>query len=173
MDDQDTKTNKIPWKKKLFGTQGLIGGVVVFIVFFVIVMIVQSCTPAKGTILYGLCGAFLEQQVPFPHTLKHTSVEQYPKAIRIYFTHIDGFGEYQFEMTECTFRQDPQSGVQLERVFFNYVKDVTKKERMRGKGRLYDTRQEVIDLFNMSQSPLSILSNNPDLTLPQDQWYRF
>jgi len=173
MDEQGKQETSISWKKKLFGTQGLIGGVVVFILFSVIVMIVQSCTPAKGTILYGLCGTFLEQQVAFPHTLEHTSVEQYPKAIRIYFTHIDGFGEYQFEMTECTFRQDPENGVQLERVFFNYVKDITKKERMRGKGRLYETRQEVIDLFNNSQSPLSILSSDPDLTLPQERWYRF
>jgi hypothetical protein len=172
MSVQDSQ-NKPSWKKRLFGTEGLIGGVVLFILLAVIVMTVQSCTPRKGSILYGLCSAFLEQQVQFPTTLKHTSVEQYPKAIRIYFTHIDGFGEYQFEMTECTFRQDSQAGIQLERVFFNYVKDVTKKERMNGKGRLYEVRQDIINLFNKSQSPLSILSHDPDLTLPQDRGYRF
>jgi hypothetical protein len=176
MDDQGAQENqpeKLSWKKRLFGTEGLIGGVVVFILLFVVVMIFQSCTPKKGSILYGLCGTFLEQQVPFPMTLKHTSVEQYSKAIRIYFTHIDGFGGYQFEMTECTFRQDSKQGVQIDRVFFNYVKDVTDKERMAGKGRLYEVRQDVIDLFNKSQSPLSILSHDPDLTLPQDGMYRF
>lgn len=160
-------------KKKLLSTKFLISSAVIFGVVALVVMIMQSCTPRQGTLLYGLCGAFLEQQVTFPQTLRHTSVEQYPKALRIYFTHIDSFGQYQFEMTECTFVQDPEKGVQLQRVFFNYVKDVTEKERVPGKGRLYEVRQEVIDLFNQSDSASSIMSQNPDLSLPKTRPFRF
>ena len=174
--EDDKKKQKIDLaslKEKLLSTQAIVGGAVVFIFIFIVVLIVNSCTPAKGNILYGLCGTFLEQQVQFPHTLKHTSVEQYPKAVRIYFTYIDSFGQYQFEMMECTFVQHPQKGVQLDRVFFNYVKEVTEKERVGGKGRLYEVKQEHIDLFNNSKAPLSILSHEPDLTLPQNPRYRF
>lgn len=163
--------NKI--KKQAFETQNIISGSIVLVLVFVIVMIVQSCTPQKGSLLYGICSGFLEQQVTFPKTLKHTSVEQYPKALRIYFTHIDAFGQYQFEMTECTFKQDPQKGVQLERVFFNQTKEITGSERVDGKGRLYEVTPEAIELFNRSKSANSIMSQNPDLTLPQNRPYRF
>ncbi len=160
-------------KKKLTSPKGIIGGTVTLFLIFGLILIVQSCTPKKGNLLYGICAGFLEQQIPFPKTLKHTSVEQYPKALRIYFTHIDAFGQYQFEMTECTFVQHPQNGVQLDRVFFNQIKDVTEKERVDGKGRLYEVKREVLELFNRSKSSKSIMSQNPNLNLPQNRGYRF
>lgn len=160
-------------KKTLLSTKSIVTLVTILVIVFLGVFIFQSCVPKKGSLLYGLCGSFLEQQVTFPQTIRHTSVEQYPKALRIYYTHIDAFGQYQFEMTECTFKQDPQAGVQLDRVFFNYVKDITSKERVRGKGRLYEVKRDVINLFNRSQSARSIMSQDPDLTLPQTGTYRF
>ncbi len=163
--------NKI--KKQAFETKNIIGFTIIVIIIFGTFTLVQSCAPRKGSLLYGICQGFLEQQVTFPKTLRHTSVEQYPRALRIYFTHIDAFGQYQFEMTECTFKQDPQKGVQLERVFFNQIKEITDSERVDGKGRLYEVRPEVIDLFNKSKSAQSIMSQDPDLSLPQNRGYRF
>ncbi|HPD83040.1 MAG: hypothetical protein R3D88_03915 [Alphaproteobacteria bacterium] len=173
MNDGLKKNNLASLKEKLFGTQGLITGSVIFGLLFIIVIIFQSCAPRKGTILYGLCSAFLEQQIPFPETIKHTSVEQYPKAVRIYFTYIDGFGQYQFEMTECSFKNDAQNNILLDRVFFNYIKDITEKERVAGKGRLYEVKKDSIDLFNRSQSPAVIISQDPDLSLPSRGQIRF
>lgn len=137
-----------------------------FVSIFLIVIIVQSCTPRKGSILYGLCQSFLELQVPFPEKINHSYVEQYPKAIRIHYNHIDGFGEYQIEMIECTFRQDPRFGVQMDRAFFDNMKEVTQKERSKGKGRLYEVEKKYVDLYNKSGSPAAIMSQNPDLSLP-------
>lgn len=154
-------------KKNFTGTQGIVLGTVIFSFLFLTVIIVQSCTPRKGTILYGMCGSFLEQQVIFPETIQHSTVEQYRKAVRIYFTHIDGFGEYQLEFIECSFFQDPAQGVQMESVYFDSVKDVTQKERAPGKGRLYKVEQKYIDLFNRSQSPKAIVYSNPNLELPR------
>lgn len=167
------KINLTKLKEKLLSTRGLVTGTVVVILLLSIVFIVESCAPRKGSIIYGICSSFLEQQVTFPQSLNYTSVEQYPKAVRIYFTYTDAFGQYQFEFAECTFRQDPQQGVQLERVFFNYAKEITESQRMIGKGRLYQVRQEVIDLFNRSQSSRAILENNPNLDLPTQRGYRF
>ena len=172
--DDDLELSKIEQlKKKLFGTQGIIAASVLFGTLFLVVVIVQSCTPRKGTILYGMCGTFLAQQMTIPETLKHTSVEQYPKAVRIYFTHIDAFGQYQFEMTECVFKQDPQKGIQVDRIFFNYIKEITKKERVPGKGRLYEVEDEYVELFNRSLSPQIVIDQDTDLTLPSRNGIRF
>lgn len=163
------KSPKIPFakiKSYLSTTQGLITTTVVIMGVVLLLTIIQSCTPKKGTILYGLCGAFLEQQILFPETIKHTRVEQYRKAVRIYYTHIDGFGEYQLEMIECSFIQDPAKGVQLESVFIDSIKESTEKSRTPGKGRLYKVKQDYIDKFNNSLSPAAILKNNPNLILP-------
>jgi len=163
---QSFKENWPETKKKVFGTEGIVVGVLGIAVLFLTLMIVQSCTPQKGGIIYGMCDAFLEQQTPFPETINHTTVEQYRKAVRIYYTHIDAFGEYQLELVECSFRQDPQRGVQLESVYFDHVKESTEKSRAEGKGRLYQVKQDYIDLFNKSASPAAILAGEPDLSLP-------
>lgn len=164
----------IPWfkdnwpelKEKATSTQGIITGAVSVLVLFVVVMIVQSCTPRKGTILYGMCKSFLEVQIPFPETIEHSFVEQYRKAIRIYFTHTDPFGQYQMEYIECSFFQDAAKGVQLESVYFDHVKKITETTRAPGKGRLYAVKEKHIEMFNNSRSPAAIVKNNPDLTLP-------
>lgn len=170
---QKPKINFSNLKEKLTSTKALISGTVGVVLVLLVVMIVQSCTPRKGSIIYGLCGTFLEQQITFPQTLNYTSVEQYPVAVRIYYTYTDTFGQYQFNRIECTFRQDSEKGVQLERVFFDAVNAITETERVKGKGRLYEVKREYIDLFNKSQSAVSILSQNPDLTLPQNGAFRF
>lgn len=167
------KLNLQSIKNILLGTKGIITMAVVFGLTFIIVLIVQSCTPQNGSLIYGICKGFLEQQIAFPHTLTYTNVEQYPKAVRIYYTHVDSYGQYQFELIECSFVQDPKNGVQLDKVYFNNIKPVTKAEQLEGKGRLYGVRKEVIDLFNKSQSASAIMSQDPDLSLPSKQRMKF
>lgn len=170
---QNLKENLPEIKKKAFGTQGIIISSVIFAFLFLVVIVVQSCTPQKGSILYGMCGAFLEQELTYPETIKHSNVEQYRKAVRIYYTHIDAFGQYQLEMVECSFLQDAEKGVRLESVVFDRVRDSTKKTPVTGKGRLFEVKQKYIDQFNQSESPAAILLNEPDLTLPEYRGYEF
>ncbi len=157
-------------QKKATSTEGIkygIGGIVfVFIMFAVI----QSCTPRKGTLLYGICRSFLELHIPYPHTIYHARVEQYRKALRIYYNHLDSFGQYQREMIECSFSQDPVKGIQVESIFIDSIKPITQKERAPGKGRLYKVEQEYIDLFNNSLSSSAIMSQDHDLVLPKAEW---
>ena len=154
-------------KERVTGTNGIISSAVIFSLLFIILLILQSCTPKKGNILYGMCGEFLKMQVTFPLTITQREIEMYSNGVRIYFTHIDAFGGYQLEMTECIFRQDPQAGVQLDRVYFNYMKDITYRERVPGKGRLYQVQQKYIDIFNKSKSPAAIILNEPNLEIPE------
>ncbi|MEM7618516.1 MAG: hypothetical protein AAF244_03930 [Pseudomonadota bacterium] len=152
-------------KEKLLSTKSIVIGVSGFIVISIVLMIFSAMQPVKGNILYGMCSKFLEIQVPFPETIEQKEVELYRKAVRIMYTHTDGFGEYRLEMMECAFEQHPERGVQLADVLFNYVKPTTEKERIPGKGRLYRVKQEHIDLFNRSRSPAAILQDI-DLSIP-------
>jgi len=135
---------KISLKEKLGSTKTIVQGTIGVVVILIILMIFQSCAPRKANILYGMCRSFLELQVPFPETIEQKEIELYRTAVRMNYTHLDGFGEYRLEMIECSFEQHPQNGVQLNTVFFNYVKPSTSKERTAGKGRLYAVEQEHI-----------------------------
>ncbi|MAZ76829.1 MAG: hypothetical protein CMH31_05955 [Micavibrio sp.] len=131
--------------------------------------IVQVIMPKKGNMIYGFCGVFLEQQMTFPDTLEHTYVEMYRSAVRIYYKNIDAYGQQNFSYIECSFVQDPQQGVQLDNVIFKSpVKDITEKfydeERKRS---FYRVKPEKIKLFNRSKSSAVIMSQDPDLTLPE------
>lgn len=163
---QKIKKHWPAFKEWAMSTEGIIYGTIAVVVIFIILMVVQACTPRKGSFLYGICGSFLELQIPYPETIRHSSVEQYRKALRIYYSHIDDFGEYQMEMLECSFYMDETERVFLERVYFSHIKDITKKKRAPGKGRLYEVEQEHIDLFNKSFSAEAIMLQEPDLTLP-------
>jgi hypothetical protein len=153
-------------KKLISSTKFLVWSVASFILLSILVMIVTSCTPPKGNILYGMCAKFLELQVEYPTSVQHKDIELYPKGTRIYYTHVDSYGDYRVEYIECTFEQDPVRGVQLEDVFFNYIKPATFKERLEDKGRIYQARPDVIQLFNQSNSAKAILEDI-DLSIPE------
>ena len=153
-------------KERALGTEGIIYGSIIVVVLFIITITVQSCTPRKGNILYGMCSEYLKLHIPYPDTIKMTQIDFYRKAVRIYYTHIDAFGEYQLEAVECVFYQDEERGVQLENVFYDNVKEVTKKTRAPGKGKLYEVTKENIDLFNNSRSPAAMMAIENDLIIP-------
>ncbi len=122
---------------------GSIGGL-----FCLVALIMYACQPPKGTIMYGLCAAFLEQHVDYPTTIKHLYVEQFPRAVRIYFNQVDAFGQFTQDMIECV--ADPKSQTfQFSSVLYNR-KPVDKAK---------------VDKFNPS-IPV-IAASEPDLTLPE------
>lgn len=131
------------WNRARVMLAGWIGGF-----FLVILLGFVACQPAKGTIYYGICAAFLEQTLPYPETIRHTAIEQYPSATRIYFTSIDAFGQYKLEMIECAYKNDAQKGLIIDRALFNRV----------------DMDKALIDKFNPSIP--AIIASEPDLTLP-------
>ncbi len=130
----------IPKNKKLFiGVGGLL---------LIILLMMFACGPSQGTMMYGMCGTFLELHVRYPTTLKHSYVEQYPAAVRIGYTHVDGYGQLTLNMIECKFRQDPKTGMAIEAVLLN------RKE----------LGKEKVEKFNHSIG--AVVTYPPDLTLP-------
>jgi len=115
----------------------------------IILLGMLSCSPKKGTILYGICSAFLEQMITYPHTIQHTAVEQYPAAVRIYYTQTDAFGQYGLEMIECGFERTGEG--QLK-----FVKGMRNREA-------FDA--ETVRRLNLSIP--AIVAAKPDLTLPR------
>jgi hypothetical protein len=89
---------------------------VIGIGLLLILLMVYSCQPKKGSMGYGICSAFLELNTTYPQTLEYTDVEFSNTAVRIYFSNIDAFGEFKHEMIECTFVADAKTGVKLSQV---------------------------------------------------------
>lgn len=141
--EAEDEGRKVVWNRTRIFMAGFAG-----FVLLVIVLSVFSCQPRQGTILFGICRTFLEQLVAYPPTIQPVSVEQYPRAVRIYFTQVDAFGQYKLEMLECVFMMDDQKGLQMEQALYNR--------------RQVD--KTVIDKFNMSIP--SVIASEPNLDVP-------
>ena len=129
---------------KVFGA----GAGIVFLI--ILILSLTMCgKPQQGTILYGICSTFLEQNVPYPEQIERTSVQQYPRGVRIYYAQIDPFGQHRAEMIECAFMKNEQGQIVLETVLHNRA----------------EVDQEIIDKFNPT-IPI-IAASDPNLDLPR------
>jgi hypothetical protein len=115
-----------------------------------VVLIVYSCQPRKGSMGYGICSTFLQLNTVYPHTLHYTDVEFSRTAVRIYFSNIDPFGEFKHEMIECTFGPDEKMGMKIAEV---------KRNR-----RSVDSK--IVNDFNMTLP--TVMSADPYLVLPPE-----
>lgn len=156
-------------KDKLMTRGGKIGLSIAVGLLLITLLMMKACAPAQGSILYGICNAFLEQQLQYPEMRELNYVEQYGSGVRIYYTQVDGFGQYLNEFIECSFAQDQQRGLYLSAVVFNTIKSVTKKTTIKNKGFLYQVEKKYINQFNESGSIQAIISSEPDLTLPRNK----
>lgn len=125
---------------------GGIGAVVLIMATFIF-----SSGPRQGSLFYGVCATFLELHVQHPKTIEHKIVEQYARAIRIYFTHIDSFGQRRLQFIECSVKQDAQRGTLIDKVLIDRQ----------------PVEQEKVEAFNGS---LNVFGEyQPDLTLPRNR----
>lgn len=106
--------------------------------------------PFKGTIAFGICKTFLELNIPYPDTLRLSEVSFTRNgSIKIWYTHIDSFGQFRMEPFICAFKKDEKTGG-----------SVLGEVKM-GKVTL---DPKAVDSFNNSIPYL--VTNPPDLTLP-------
>lgn len=91
-----------------------LGGLVTFIL-----IVVYACTPSYGTILYGICKVYVEQNTFYPDSINILKVSERGAEVRIYYNKIDPYGQTSFNTAVCTFRQDERMGVVLDEVDFN------------------------------------------------------
>jgi hypothetical protein len=139
-DDSEEKPKKKKKIKKKYIAYGVIG--------LISLIVWAGMQPLTGTIEYGVCKTLAELKIKYPDTMRTNSVQYYDRALRVYFTSIDGYGQDKLEFIECTFKPDPDVGFVLEAAQFN---------------RTILTEAEIA-LFNKSIP--SILAFPPDLALP-------
>jgi hypothetical protein len=120
------------------------------VVLLLLVLMVYSCQPKKGSMAFGICSTFLELNTPYPETLNYTELEGSRTAVRIYFTNIDPFGEYKLEMIECTFGPDEKMGMKLVEI---------KRNRQ-------PVDPQLVRKFNMTLP--TIMASDPYLVLPPE-----
>lgn len=168
-----SKEKLLVLKDRLLTRGGKIGLSIAVGLLLLTLLMMKACAPAQGSILYGICGAFLEQQLQYPEMMEHNYVEQYGSGVRIYYTQVDGFGQYLNEFIECSFAQDQKVGLYVSAIVFNTIKSVTKKTTIKNKGYLYKVEQKYVDQFNKSGSIQAIMAAEPDLTLPRYYPFEF
>jgi hypothetical protein len=139
----------------IFGSVGVL--------LLVIVLVVYAMQPKEGSMAYGICASFLELNIPYPHTVRHTDIEGSRTAVRIYFTHIDPFGEFKLQTIECKFGPDPNTGFRVTQIAFdpNRINPATRQPV-----NLVD--KKTIERFNMSLA--TIMASDPYRVLPPD-WH--
>ncbi len=120
-------------------------GTIAFL-FVMVALIVYSCQPPKGSMMYGICSAFLEQIVDYPTSVQKLYVEQFPRAVRIYFNQTDAFGQFTQDMIECAV--DPNA-LKFTKVLYNRKPVDAKK------------------IENFNRSIPVVAASDPDLTLPE------
>lgn len=120
-----------------------IAGGLLFAYMFYLLLI-----PYKGGNNFGVCKVFLQLYVPYPDHLRLSTVEDFGNSYRIWFSSVDGFGEYRLDHIHCFYRSDPNTGFALEKVTI---------------GRR-EVDQKIIDRFNPSIP--TIVHFPPDLTYP-------
>lgn len=124
--------------------QGALGSFILFLIWIIYMLFV----PYKGGMTFGVCKVFLELYVPYPSTLRLSTVDDLGSSVRIWYTHSDSFGQYQLEPIQCFYREDPNLPFALDRV--------TVRRRELDAAR--------IETFNHSLP--TIFANPPDLSLP-------
>ncbi len=97
--------------------QVLIGAIGVLLAL--VVLIVYACQPPRGSVIYGVCSAFLDQVVHYPSSVQQLYVEQFPRAVRIYFNQTDAFGQFTQDMIECIADPNAFPDLQFSQVLYN------------------------------------------------------
>ncbi len=112
--EEDTDAPLPIYKEKKVIVGGVIG-----VILLIVMMMVYSCQPQKGSMAYGICSTLLEMQTQYPNTIRHINLEGSKTAVRIYFTSIDAFGEFKLEMFECKFGPDEKMGMRITDIIRN------------------------------------------------------
>ncbi len=116
--------------------------------------------PYQGHQTFAICKTFLELNVEYPSTLRlNESVTRGGNKVRIWFSHIDGFGQYKIQQIECIYGPDETLPYVLESVAISSV-TITDDNRDR-----WEVDADKVRLFNKAALPY-LINADLDLTLP-------
>lgn len=124
-------------------------GFFVGLILLIVIIYAAVTHREKGTIMFGVCKAYVEMTLTYPPTMKVSEVIQYPRAVRIFYNYTDPYGNMKSEFVECAFTNIAGKGAQATSILHN------RKE----------VSEERIKEFNKSIS--AIVNGEPDLILPR------
>jgi hypothetical protein len=104
--------------------------------------------PLTGSINFGICKIFVEQNVRYPHEIRYISLIEQPGQARIEYVVLNEFGSYESKTITCRFRPDERTGIALSDVVIN--RETIPREK--------------IEMFNHGIP--AILANPPSLVSP-------
>jgi hypothetical protein len=136
---------KKPFKRYVFGG---IGGLI-------LLLIGLSFMPPYGTIRFGLCKTFVELNDPYPQFLEWVTAQESGMAVIIDYNRTDAFGQRTLNQIRCFFKEDPKTGLMLERININ------------GDNEFPQEAKEYIDRFNIGIP--SLIKTQPSLIMPRGQ----
>ncbi|MCB9964141.1 MAG: hypothetical protein H6855_06125 [Rhodospirillales bacterium] len=111
--------------------------------------------PRWGPIHYGICKVFVERYIDFPTTLKVRDVEYYGPNIRIFVSHQDSAGQFNYNVFECEYARGTFE-ITRARKDRKIISDLDTKDKV---------HPEILESFNKGIP--AILRNPPDLLLPR------
>ncbi len=81
------------------------------VVSFIGYIVWWGTQPFKASAEYGICRTLLELQVPYPHTIYVSELKfQRSGGMKLWYSHIDAFGEYRLESFICKLQTNPKTG---------------------------------------------------------------
>lgn len=145
LDIKKKKYAELVAKRKVLKKRLKIGGAVLAVLS---VLIYLGLQPLKGKMEYGLCRTYVELTLKYPPTLQISEVAEFDKAMRVYYTYIDPFGQYRKDMAECMFKTNEYGQLYIADLKINRIPEP----------------QDRIAKFNAT-IPI-VVAQKPDLVIP-------
>ncbi len=88
-----------------------------------VALIYYGIQPIKGSVNFGICRTYVEQNATYPTEIKYISLLERGGEVRIEYLLVNEFGQYESKTINCQFRSDPQTGIALADVIINRQKE--------------------------------------------------
>ncbi len=132
--------------------------IVVFLVFAVSAFLWYVFHgPQWGTMYYGVCKVFAERYVDFPTTMNIREVEYYGLNVRLFVSHLDASGQFNFNVVECEYGKGTLEITRV-RVDRKVLSDTNEDNPI---------EKEILENFNKGLN--AILMNPPSLLTPRSK----
>lgn len=153
--DQSKVSHKKQKQRKKQIKYGIIFGILVLLGYGISRLFI----PYQGHQTFAICKTFLELNVQYPTTIRLSEAFTRGNKVRIWFSHLDGFGQYKIQQIQCIYGPDEKLPYKLESVAISSV-TITSENRDR-----WEIDAEKIKLFNKAVMPF-LITYDLDLTLP-------
>ncbi len=120
---------KLKEKKKVQRKKNIKIGAIFIVIAFISYIVWWGTRSYKATEEYGICRSLLELFIPYPHTIYVSEIKPLRDgSLKLWYTHIDAFGEYRMEEFICGLERDAKTGalklssIKVNKVYIDKLK---------------------------------------------------